>query len=106
MSVPYTAHCPSCQAGRTFSLLTSNTDEQTYTIGCVVCGMTERDALREGAGGDAKTVALQARILDAQATTIDTLNARIAEQASAIAAVAELRDDLHEHAADQKAHRL
>lgn len=106
MSVPYAAFCPRCEAGRTFTLLTSSTADQTYTIGCVVCGLTERDALREAPVQNEKTIALQARIIDAQATTIDTMTAQLADRLSATAAVAELRDDLHEHAADQKAHRL
>lgn len=58
--VPFTAFCPECQAGRTFTVLGSGAGSgleggHTYVrVGCCVCGTLERDAL----------IALSSRVTD------------------------------------------
>lgn len=81
--VPFTAFCPECKAGRTFTLIGYGFGPNRFVkTGCVVCGTSERDAL----------LGLSARAEDDR-DTIGELSARVNTLDGEIA---ELRDEVLE----------
>lgn len=104
MSVPYTAHCPTCKAGRTFTLLHADPPARTFSVCCVVCGMPEREALIGQPVEPGRVIDLQARVIESQSATIDALRDALADRAVLTDDLSELRDELHHHATNPTAH--
>lgn len=84
-TVPFTAFCPECQAGRTFTIIGSVGGDTPFVhhIGCVVCGTLERDAL----------IALSSRVTDDR-ESLGEISARLN---TLDGEVEELREELHTH---------